>query len=219
MTFSYALWLAATGDDSWDSFRERTTHAPGARSRTTANTVAHQALIAGVQSGDAACFDQLVTTYWRALCVFADGYVKDSEIAQELVADVFAALWERRATWRVEATIETYLFGSVRNRARSAHRDRTRRAELLRDATAAGDLDDVVSRSVSPDARLDDDDRVVRLRTAVDALPLRLREATLLRWYQQMEYTDMAHVLAISPTAARQLVSRALRVLREMLAG
>jgi RNA polymerase sigma factor (sigma-70 family) len=69
------------------------------------------------------------------------------------------------------------------------------------------------------DAELERDERMVRLQAAIDGLPVRLREATVLRWEREMAYEEIAEALAISPAAARQLVSRALRLLRQELAG
>lgn len=222
---SYALWCAATGGD--DSYEPRTgrqvdvTEHVDAKSasQNVERSLADNAVLLRVRAGDMAAFDHLVTMYWGILCTFATGYIKDEELAKELVADVFAILWERRAHLQVQTSLEAYLFGAVRNRARTAHRDQVRQTELLRHASAAGEVPAMATPHGAPDVTLERDERILRLQIAVDNLPIRLREATVLRWEREMSYEEISEILAISPAAARQLVSRALRLLRQALAG
>jgi RNA polymerase sigma-70 factor (ECF subfamily) len=216
---SYALWCAATGDDARHVPRAWRREDVANPRRNTVHSAEDARVLAQLRAGDARAFDYLVVEYWDVLCTFAAGYVKDEELAKELVADVFAGLWERHTHVKVQTSVEAYLFGAVRNRARTAHRDRVRRTGLLRDAAASGDVPAMAGPQRALDAELERDERMVRLQAAVDGLPVRLREATVLRWEREMAYEEIAEALAISPAAARQLVSRALRLLRQVLAG
>src|SRR5213076_3639541 len=71
---------------------------------------------ARIRAGDAAAFERAFRTYHPALCKFACRYVHSPEIAQELVHDVFARLWEERARLSV-GRLKSYLYTAVRNLA------------------------------------------------------------------------------------------------------
>src|SRR2546421_8073921 len=69
-----------------------------------------------IRTGDAAAFERAFRAYLPALCKFACRYVHSREVAQELVHDVFATLWEERARLSV-GKLKSYLYAAVRNSA------------------------------------------------------------------------------------------------------
>src|SRR5436190_24359357 len=71
---------------------------------------------ARIRAGDAAAFERAFRTYHPALHKFACRYVHSPEVAQELVHDVFATLWEERARLSVDR-LKSYLYTAVRNLA------------------------------------------------------------------------------------------------------
>src|SRR5437660_5998374 len=71
---------------------------------------------ARIRAGDTTAFERAFRTYHPALCKFACRYVHSREVAQELVHDVFATLWEERARLRV-GKLKSYLYAAVRNSA------------------------------------------------------------------------------------------------------
>src|SRR5256886_416983 len=71
---------------------------------------------ARIRAGDAAAFERAFRTYHPALCKFAFRYVHSRDVAQELVHDVFATLWEERGRLSVDR-LKSYLYAAVRNLA------------------------------------------------------------------------------------------------------
>src|SRR6059058_5465514 len=97
------MWLARLGADRQAAHR---LHTRATMSQPVPSDIRVQAppLIseerdwaARVRAGDAAAFERAFRTYHAALCKFACRYVHSPEIAEELVHDVFARLWEERA--------------------------------------------------------------------------------------------------------------------------
>ncbi|CDF79567.1 RNA polymerase sigma-70 factor [Formosa agariphila KMM 3901] len=58
-------------------------------------------------------FDSL----YASLCLFANSYVKDIDIAKDLVQDVFIKVWEDQIQFNNEAAIKSYLYTAVKNRS------------------------------------------------------------------------------------------------------
>jgi DNA-directed RNA polymerase specialized sigma24 family protein len=92
---------------------------------------------AAVAPGDA--LPRLFDAQHGRLVAVARRYVRCPAAAADVVADVFARLWERRATWRPSGAAEVYVVAAVRNRALNVARDaRGRGAHLARLGADAG---------------------------------------------------------------------------------
>jgi RNA polymerase sigma-70 factor (ECF subfamily) len=143
--------------------------------------------------------------------------VHSPEVAEELVHDVFAQLWEQRTTWVVHDTVRRYLFGAVRNRAittlrRSGVAERwAELAAIDADISGAGQgipsVDDVVREA----------ELAAALARAVDRLPVRRRQALLLRWQHQRSYVQIADAMGISVKGVEAALAKAIRAVREAL--
>ena len=68
-------------------------------------------------AGDERALETLFRSHYASLCEFAVRYVREEALAEEIVQDLFADLWARRAEWRLRGPVRAYLFGAVRNRA------------------------------------------------------------------------------------------------------
>src|SRR5439155_9687734 len=74
-------------------------------------------LVARVRAGDAAAFSTLFNEHYVALCGFVLSYVKDAAVAEELVQDVFCALWRQRGECDPAGRVRHFLLAAARNRA------------------------------------------------------------------------------------------------------
>ena len=177
-------------------------------------------VVARVRDGDERAFEALFRAYYGALCGFAVRYVRTSAVAEELVQDLFTALWARRATWEVRGgsgSVRAYLFAAVRNRALNV---RTRRA-VERDWEQDEALADVRALHPTPvaaDAALEAAELHGRLASAIESLPERCRLVMQLRWRDQLSYAEIAEVMGISTKGVENQLSRGLKALRDRLA-
>jgi RNA polymerase sigma-70 factor (ECF subfamily) len=60
-------------------------------------------------------------------------------------------------------------------------------------------------------------ERMLAIRSKVEALPERQRLAVVMHKYQQMDYKQIAEVLQLSESATKSLLFRAYETLREQL--
>ena len=176
-----------------------------------------QAIVSGIRSGDTEMFERLFTAYWPPLCAFAAVMTRDDDDARELVADLFATLWERHADWSVTGSVESYLFVAVRNRVRTAQRDTTRRSALLQEQMDIADALLPGHHGSPTTTSADDTDLRLTVEQAIAKLPARYQTAIYLRWRRDLDYPEIARILETTPAAAKKLVNRATAVLREQL--
>ncbi len=60
-------------------------------------------------------FKQIFETYFAGLVGFANSYVGDVKLSEDLVQEVFVSLWEKQDEYQNETTLKVYLYRAVRN--------------------------------------------------------------------------------------------------------
>lgn len=132
-----------------------------------------------------------------AMMAVARRYLADSGEAEDVVQDALLRLWQLRG--QVSPPVDMLLRVVVRNLAVDRLRRRHAqvsldRVELADDATA-------------------DDGRYVRVMRLMEALPSVQQVVMRMRHMEGMEYDDIARLIGSTPSAVRQMVSRARRTI------
>jgi RNA polymerase sigma-70 factor, ECF subfamily len=172
--------------------------------------------IARVRAGDAQALEVLFRAFYGPLCGFAYRYTAERALAEELVQDVFAELWTRRAELEVQGSARSYLFAAVRNRALNLRKRQAMERDWERDEAQVRALHPAAPRI---DQALEARELRDRLDAAIESLPERCRLVMHLRWREQMSYAAIADVMGISAKGVEIQLSRGLRVLRERFLG
>lgn len=174
--------------------------------------------VARIRAGELAAFEGLYRVMHAPLVAFATRYTGESARAEELVQDVFFAVWQERASWPVQGSASAYLYAAVRNRALNLRR---------RDAVESDWIDDEAQPAVRvlhatpPTAAevFERDETVERVRAAMTRLPERCGLVMQMRWHGNLSHAEIAEVLGISVKGVEHQLSRGLRALRGMLGG
>jgi len=172
-------------------------------------------LIDRIRAGDAAAFEQLFRAYQLELREFANRYVDSWETAEELVHDVFVAIWGRRQECTVQGGVRAYLFGAVRNRALSHLRRELleRRWRASADRGPIGDAD--LHSENEGQGNLEREERARLVSQVLAELPERCRLAVTLRWQRQLSYAEIGEVMGISIKTVEIHLTRGAKMLRE----
>ena len=168
-----------------------------------------------IRAGDITAFEELFRELHAPLCEVVDCYVRSQAVAEEIVQDLFFAVWIKRDTLEAES-MRGYLFRAARNRAlhQVRHDSVVRRFGRLVDARP--EVAGVATADTLSDP--EDEERHQRLRRAIDLLPPRARLALVLRLDHGMRDLQIAEAMGISAKGVEKLVATAKRLLREMLA-
>lgn len=175
--------------------------------------------VARVRLGDGAAFEALFGEYYIPLCTFVDSYVHERAVAEDLVQDLFCALWRRREGWTPLGGVRGYLFAAARHRALShlRHEEVVERATTrcreagLSPALGTAGVDGALAAETSQIGSA--------YRCAVQRLPERTRVAVTLRWEHGMSHAEIARVLGVSVKGVEAQMGRALRHLRVAMAA
>lgn len=174
------------------------------------------AWVAGVARGDERAFQGLVQVYYPQLVAFAASFGWIREAAEDVVQDVLARLWMRRATWRPATSVRAYLLTAIRNEATNRLKRQGVEARYRTRAERDLTLDPDRNRTASAEARVTAADAV---RQGLARLKEPRRLAVQLRYEWQLTYPEIAHVLGVDTKSAEGLVTRALQTLRRHLEG
>jgi RNA polymerase sigma-70 factor (ECF subfamily) len=175
-----------------------------------------------VKAGDQSAFDYLVQKYRRPLVSFMYRMARNTTTAEDLAQEVFLRVYRSRATYEASAKFTTWLYRIATNLAVNHARDtRHERPEV----TVSLDEPDEDSGTTLelPDGNLTAEQALVRrermlaIRSKVEALPEQQRLAVIMHKYQQMDYKEIAEVLKKSESATKSLLFRAYETLREQL--
>jgi RNA polymerase sigma factor (sigma-70 family) len=169
--------------------------------------------IARSSDADAArrAFGCLSNRYFELLVQFA-GKLCRRQDAPDVVSDVFASIWVRRATIRVNDTVRGYLYGAVRWRACKVWRAGRHSTSLSSLGNGSVDIERAADHDETPS-----NDLISAVLSEVDILPLRQRSALLLQVHG-LTYAQIGSVLDISPNTVDTLLGRARKRLRQRCA-
>lgn len=170
-----------------------------------------------IRVGDAAAFERLFRALHAPLVRFATRY-SDAARAEEIVQDVFFAIWQTRTEWTPRGSVRAYLYGAVRNRALNLQR-----RDALEQDWAAEEVHDETrtlhAARYSADVELEQAELVSLAQAALDALPERCRLVMQLRWREGLSYAEIAEVMGIGTKGVENQLSRGLRAVRTKVLG
>jgi RNA polymerase sigma-70 factor (ECF subfamily) len=157
--------------------------------------------------------ESLFLAHFTGLCQFAVGYVKDHEVAKEIVQDAFVNLWVKRNTIDLSKPVKSYLSTTVRNRCLNYLRDHQKFSSDL-----------LALENLSAETIYDQPDKLVeadihaQITRAIEELPGKCREIFKLSRNQNLKYQQIADELQISVKTVETQMSKALQHMRLRLA-
>lgn len=209
LTVPYPLFVSAARDD--DSMPWRTSN-PGGPRKTQALSPTDAQLLERLRADDVSALTTLMQEHTPALVGIARLIVLDSDLAQDVVQDVFVTLWTRRSELLVSGTLGGYLARAVRNRAISVQRHE--RAEHRAGEVIALQLPELPNdRSTDIEVR----ELSIAVRRALDALPARCREIFLMNRSAGLPYAAIAEALGITVETVHTQMYRATKKLVEAI--
>ena len=166
-------------------------------------------LIKRLKNGDEAAYAYLVDTHHHGLCTFANSLVNDSFQAQDIVQNVFLALWKKRNSLPEDFNIKSFLSRSVYNEFIDQYR---KNQSLLALEKKYVDALNLVVEDEDPQA-------IARLMNIVKkeivTLPPKCREVFVLSRQEGLTNIEISKYLKISTKTVEGHITRAFTILRK----
>jgi RNA polymerase sigma-70 factor, ECF subfamily len=182
-------------------------------------------LLLRLRSGDERAFVSLVERYHEPMLRLAVSFVPSRAVAEEVVQDTWLALLRGLDGFEGRASLKTWLFRILVNRARTTG-TRENRSIPVADPEpavdpsrfdASGGWADPPERWIeAAEGRMEAGKLADRIRIRMDELPARQREVVILRDVEEMSSEEVCSVLAISEVNQRVLLHRGRSRLRQL---
>jgi RNA polymerase sigma factor (sigma-70 family) len=182
----------------------------------SADEPSDEAVVARLAGGDQESVVLLLVRYAPQVLNLASSAL-DRAAAEEIVQEVFVAIWRGASTFDPNrGTFRNWLLSITRNRIANELRRRGRRP----DARGTAEVDDwaaVSDPGPGPADAVWQDFRRQTLRTAVDSLPQKQRQALSLAFFDELTHEQVAAALDVPLGTAKTRIRSALETLRGQL--
>lgn len=160
------------------------------------------------ESHDSIAFARLYKQFYKPLCSFCVRLVSVSEVAEEIVSDVFFSIWKNRRRFAIKNP-RAYLYNAVRNRGLDYLR--TKKIVFCTLESAAH----LPAENHTLHEALEHQELESRVHVGIRRLPRRCKMVYELS-RDGMKYKDIAVALSISIKTVETQLSKALRELRKV---
>jgi len=187
--------------------------------------VTEQELVQRLQAGDAETFDALFRQYFQKVFRQATHLLGNAAEAEEVVQEVFLAVYEKAHTFRGEAAFTTWLYRLTTNATFSRLRRRQRSHEVaIEDYLPQFQPDGhhlvrpVVDWSANLEERLADAQLQQLLRQAIELLQPLDKAVLVLSDFEDLSNKEIGEALGLTVLAVKARLHRARLFLRGQLA-
>ena len=159
-------------------------------------------------------FRVLYNYYYNRLFRQALYYLNNNpDYAQEVVSDVFIALWQGRKVLKNINNPDSYIFFALKHAAaRYVEKNFTHAHELLTE-----NLPDIYTADNKSDNDLIEEELRIRYQEALNNLPPRCAEVFRFVREDKKKYSEVAEILGISPKTVDNQMNKAVKLLYEQL--
>ncbi|ANH83566.1 hypothetical protein A8C56_23640 [Niabella ginsenosidivorans] len=166
-----------------------------------------------ISEGDEGAFRELFEKFFSGMLSYAVSLLKDQQLAEEVVEDVFVKLWENRKTARNIRKISFYLYRAVRYASIDAIKTHKRIKSL-----SFEELGEVFTFSYIPQVNsLINKENCDKISEAVNQLPAKCRLIFRLIKEEGMKYKEVAQLLGLSEKTIENQMNIAVKKLIEAL--
>ncbi|WP_353140102.1 RNA polymerase sigma-70 factor [Pseudopedobacter sp.] len=167
-----------------------------------------------IKEGNAIAFAEIYDRYWALLYRHAYRLIKDQDLAQDVVQEVFVNLWDKINTIDLQFSISSYLYTAVRNKVLNLiQRDKVKNNYIESFANF------VASSEAITDYRLRERLLKEKIEKEVAALPSKMRQVFEMSRIQNMSHKQIAEELNLSDKTVKKQMSNAIKILRLKLGG
>lgn len=158
--------------------------------------------------------EEFIRTHGEELLRLSYTYVKNKELAEDIVQDVLLKAYEQQEQFRGDASYRTYLYRMTINRSYDYLRSWSYKNTIL-----TNKIQQIFQGTKSAEEQVIEQNENRFLGNAVFALPIKYREIIILYYYKELKIDEIAHLLSISDNTVKTRLRRGREKLRDQLKG
>ena len=162
-----------------------------------------------LREGDRQAAAELVDRYYEQIYLFMRRLGHSRQASEDLTQESFLQAWTHIGQLREGKTLNIWLYRIAGNVSRHYWRRHK--------GTVSIDGFDVPSGGESDSDRAEHSEQLVRLKNAVAALPIKLRQAVVLHYMQYLTIAEAAEAADVRAGTFKSRLNRALEILRRQI--
>lgn len=176
-------------------------------------------IITEIKKGNLKTFELLYYKYNRGLISFANSFIHDRVMAEDIVHESFFAFWQQRENLYEEQNIKGFLFGIVRNKSMNYLREKVNTTLSFEDMT---ENDFFISRKLLSlesieSYEIDIANLNKEIAETYNSLPDIYKEVFDLSRKEHLSNREIAELLNISVKAVEKRMTKTLKIFKERL--
>jgi len=170
-------------------------------------------IIGRIRQGDIGQFETLFRSSYVSLVKYAGTLIRDKDMAEEIVQDLFFKLWQDKEKIKIESSLNGYLFRAVHNRCLH-YIEHLKVVERHSRETSP----EINESPESPEDVLQYKELQTRIAGILDRLPERCGRIFMMNRFEGLKYSEIAEKLSVSVKTVEANMGRALKEFRKALA-
>jgi RNA polymerase sigma-70 factor (family 1) len=170
-------------------------------------------LLQQLSKGDPAALKVIVKAWFPILCRFAEQYLPDGSLAEDIVQETFIKFWQHEGRFESLLQLKSFLYTVTRNGCLNLLRGREREEDKRRQSAVfltEEDGDPMYDELV----RLE---RLMQINEVVQQMPSKMQEVFLLSFEKGLSINEIAAQMKISVKTVRNQKYKSLLLLRTRL--
>ena len=163
------------------------------------------------QQGDKKAFEAIFLRYHPGLFQYGSKMTRDHQMLDDSIQELFLELWQSRKELAVVVSIKAYLFRAIKFKLVRAIK------KQLMETTFSEDGHELLEFSYETTLIAAQTEIALKqqLLIIIQKLTPRQQEIIYLRYYSHMSYEEISDIMGISYQAAVNLISKAIKFMRE----
>ncbi|MEQ6120204.1 sigma-70 family RNA polymerase sigma factor [Reichenbachiella sp. MALMAid0571] len=168
------------------------------------------------KSGNQEALSYIFKCNIKILYKYGNKFSSNGQMVEDCIQDLFLTIWKNRLNLSSTNSIKLYLLGALRKKLiRQSAVDQKHHTQDLLDEKYSFDLQyNPQEIEFNLQARLSNEKQVTAF---LDKLTKRQKEAVYLKFYQDMDYKEIAHIMELNYQSVRNLVYSSLKALKSQL--
>jgi RNA polymerase sigma-70 factor, ECF subfamily len=166
-----------------------------------------------IRNGDIKEYERLFIKYYEPLCHFAFKFLKDMDLAEDIVQEFFYNFWKNRESFSLKLSLNSYLYQSIRNNALHF---------LGHLAVRQKYADSVKNEFSQQDIFIEQNEQELNelnetINETLKQLPERCSRIFSMNRFEGKKYKEIAEILSISIKTVEADMGKALQMFRKSL--
>jgi RNA polymerase sigma-70 factor, ECF subfamily len=163
--------------------------------------------------GDHDAFKYFFDTYYDDLCNFVNMYVRNEDLAEEIVQGIYVYMWENKDKLKIKVSFRSYLYSASKFQSLNLLRNKRSNLNVVEKLSSAEQQWEEFPKELFMDIQTMKN----TLNNAISRLPQKCREIFLLSKVDGLSHKKIAEKLNISVKTVENQITIAFKKLRALL--